>query len=134
VRADRRQDHVLEHGQVREQVERLEHDAEAAAGGHHRGRGVGHDLAVQQDVAVVDVLQQVDAAQQRRLARARCADEADDLVLGDDQVDALEHLQFTEGLVQSFDAQRLRAETATTRGRPRAHRAPAPSGNSRHAA
>ena len=44
--------------------------------------GVGDDLPVEQDVAIVDLLQQVDAAQERRLARAGRADQGDRLVLG----------------------------------------------------
>ncbi len=44
---------------------------------------VGDVDAVQQDLAVVDLLQQVDAAQQGRLPRAGGADQRDDLVLGD---------------------------------------------------
>ena len=49
--------------------------------------------AVEQDAAVVDRLEQVDAAQQRRLARARRADEAHDLVVVDVEVDVGQHLR-----------------------------------------
>ena len=42
---------------------------------------IGDVLAVEEDLPVVDGLEQVDAAQQRRLARARRADQRDDLVL-----------------------------------------------------
>ena len=54
--------------------------------------GIGDRLAVEVDVAVVDLLEQVDAAQQRRLARARGADQRDRLVLADRQVDPAQHL------------------------------------------
>ena len=64
----------------------------------------GDLLAVDDDPARVDRLDQVDAAQQRRLARARRADQADDLVLGDGEVDAAQHLELRR----------------TTCGRPRA--------------
>ena len=47
---------------------------------------------VEQDAPVVDRLEQVDAAQQRRLARARGPDEAHDLVLVDGEVDLGEHV------------------------------------------
>ena len=74
---------VLEHGQVREQVVGLEDEPEPAADRDRVDRGVGDHLAVEEDVAVVDLLEQVDAAQQRRLARARGADQRDRLVLAD---------------------------------------------------
>ena len=59
-------------GQVREQVEALEHEADAAAEAGsaselHRRMDV---LAVEQDAAVLDLLQPVHGADQRRLARA----------------------------------------------------------------
>src|SRR4051794_35617711 len=47
--------------------------------------------ALELDDAVVDRLQQVDAPQQRGLARARRADEHDDAVLGDLEVEVVEH-------------------------------------------
>ena len=52
------------------------------------------------DPAGLDRLEQVDAAQERRLAGARRADQADDLVLGDVEVDPAQHLELAEGLVQ----------------------------------
>ena len=86
----------------------------------------GDLLAFDDDAAGLDRFEQVHAAKQRRLARARGPDEADDLVLGDDQVDALEHLEVAEGLVQPLDPQRLPAQRAAAgaEGRDR-HRAPA---------
>ena len=73
-------------------------------------------LALHDDPACVDRLQQVDAAKQRGLAGARRPDEADDLVLGDDEVDALEDLEVPEGLVKALDTQRLGRATAPVRG------------------
>ena len=65
---------------------------------------VGGDLvALDDDPAGVDRLEQVDAAQERRLARSRRADEADDLVLGDVEVDAAQDLERAERLVQALD-------------------------------
>ena len=65
----------------------------------------GGDLdAADPDPAGLDRLEQVDAAQERRLARARRADQADDLVLGDVEVDPAQHLELAEGLVQALDA------------------------------
>ena len=59
----------------------------------------GDLLAVDRMLPRVDRLQQVDAAKQRRLARAGRADQADHLVLVHRQVDALQHLQLAERLV-----------------------------------
>jgi hypothetical protein len=61
-------------------------------------------LAQELDPALVDRLEQIDAAQQGGLARARCSDQADDLVLSELEVDALENLD-GEGLVQVLDSQ-----------------------------
>ena len=51
-------------------------------------------------------LQQVDAPQQCRLARARGADDADHLTDAHVEVDALEHLVLAEVLVQLLDVDR----------------------------
>jgi hypothetical protein len=98
VGAGRAEQDVLEHGQVREQVERLEHQAKPAPDAHRVHRGVGDDLAVQEHVAVVDLVEQVDAAQQRRLARPGRSDQRDRLVLGDGEVDAAEDRRVAVGL------------------------------------
>ena len=68
---------------MREQVERLEHDADPPPDRVDVDAAGGDLLAVDDDPAGVDRLEQVDAAQERRLAAPRRADEADDLVLGD---------------------------------------------------
>ena len=88
VHQPRRQRDVVQHGHVREQVVRLEDHADPAAHAVGVDPRVGDVLAVEPDRAVVDRLQQVDAAQQRRLARAGRADQRDHLVLGDVEVDA----------------------------------------------
>ena len=56
-------------------------------------------LAVDADLAAVDRLERVDAAQQRRLAAARRPDQAHDLVLVDVEVDALSTSFVAEPLV-----------------------------------
>jgi hypothetical protein len=48
------------------------------------------------------LLQPVAAAQQRRLARARGADDEDQLALRHRKVDALQHLEGAEGFMQAF--------------------------------
>src|SRR5690606_10773882 len=57
------------------------------------------------DVAVVDLLEEVDRAQERRLARARGADQRDDLVGAHVEVDAVEHDVLAEGLADTAHAQ-----------------------------
>ena len=54
-------------------------------------------------VAGLHLLEQVEAAQQRRLARARRADQAHDLVLGDGQADLVEHRVLVEALGHALD-------------------------------
>ena len=90
---------------MREQVERLEDDPDPAPDRDPRRRpAIGDVLAVEEDPAGVDRLEQVDAAQQRRLAGARRADQADDLVRGDFQVDPAQDRDLVERLVEALDA------------------------------
>ncbi len=103
VGADDSQGHVVEHPEMREEVVGLEDEAEPAAHGDRVDRRVGDHLAVEEDVAVVDVGEQVDAAQQGRLARARRPDQRDRLVLVDGEVDPLQHLEIVEGLGHAAD-------------------------------
>ena len=88
------------------QVEGLEHDPDATTDSVGVDAFGGDLLAFHGDPPGIDRLEQVDAAEQRGFSRARCADEADDLVLGDGQVDAAQDLERPEGLVQVLDAQR----------------------------
>ena len=71
--ADRAQRDVLEHGQVREEVERLEDHADLAADGGDVADVVGQLDAVDDDVAALVLLEPVDGPDERRLARARRA-------------------------------------------------------------
>ena len=78
------------------------------------------DLAVDDDRPVVDLLEQVHAAEERRLARPRGADQADDLMEVDRQVDPVQHLEVAEALrdVLERDEVRVRADhTAWARSR-----------------
>jgi hypothetical protein len=54
-------------------------------------------------------LEKVDAAQERRLARPRTADDRHHIARARDKVDALEHVERPEGLAQSFDTDRFGA-------------------------
>ena len=81
--ADAAEDDVVDHVEVGEEVVGLEDQPEAAPHIDRVHRRVGDHLAVEEDVTVVDVLEEVDAAQQRRLARPGGADHRDGLVLAD---------------------------------------------------
>jgi hypothetical protein len=83
---------------VREEVERLEDHAELPAHGDRVDGRVGDDLAVEQHIAVVDRVEQVHAAQERRLPRPARADQRDGLVLADGEVDAAQDRRVAEGL------------------------------------
>jgi hypothetical protein len=79
--------HVVEHAQVREQVVLLEDQREPRP---HRVRvdpWVGHVLAVQQHLAVVDVLEAGEHAQERRLAAAVRADHEEPFTRGERELD-----------------------------------------------
>ena len=105
---------VLEGRHVREQVEALEHHADVAAllRGILRvqlvqlagGLPVADQLAVDVELAAVDLLQVVDAAQEGRLARPGRPDQAHHLAAPDGQRDALEHLQRAELLAHLLAA------------------------------
>ena len=100
--------HVLQRGHVRPQVELLEHHADVAphlaqAAPRHQppaGRVIADQLAVDADLAGVIAFQEVDAAQQRRLARPGRADQAGHLSGRDVQADIPQRL---EGAVELVD-------------------------------
>src|SRR5262249_31956599 len=87
---DRRPPDVLDHAHMRKQIEALEDDADVAAKRVEVDAGARHAIAMQADLAVLDGLEAVDAAQQRGFAAARRADEADDLMLVDIKAEATE--------------------------------------------
>ena len=68
---------------MREQLEVLEHHADARAQLGQVGLGVGDRDAVDDDVALLEGLERVDGLDQRRLARARGPADDDDLALLD---------------------------------------------------
>ena len=77
---------------------------------HVDARG-GDLLAAHDDPSGVDRLEQVHAAQERRLPRARSADEADDLVLGELEVDPAQHLELAERLVHALERELRRSRS-----------------------
>jgi hypothetical protein len=100
---DRRQRHVPQDGHVREEVERLEDDPDLTAYGVPVD-ALDSDLrAMDPDPSRLDLLQKVDAAQQRRFARSARADQADNLVLVQGQVDPFQDLESVERLVDAFE-------------------------------
>ena len=94
---------------MREEVERLEHDPDPAPDDVDVDAAPRDLLAADEDPARVDRLEQVDAAQQRRLPGARRADQADDLVLGQREVDPAQHLGLAERLPEAVDLERAHA-------------------------
>ena len=84
---------VAQHGALLEQAEVLEDHADSGA--HVRqllAFRVGDVLAVDAHFAGSGAFQQVDAAHQRRLARAGGAEDAEDFTRIDGQVDVVQHL------------------------------------------
>jgi hypothetical protein len=134
-RLARRERHVAQHAHVREQVEGLEHDADPLPDPVDVDATRRDLLALDDDAAAVDGLEQVDAAKQRRLPRAARPDEANDLVLADLEIDPFQHLELAERLVEPLDhecvsvALRHRPPPVVAYGRaPRASRRTAPAG------
>ena len=98
----RRDRHVLQHAQMREQVELLKDHAQQL-----RLHGVGHlpavhAAAVNIDFAGIDLLQTGDAARQSALARSAGADDRNHFSLVDVQRDAFQHVERAERLMQIF--------------------------------
>ena len=88
-----------------EEVVRLEDDPDPAADRVDVDVPRRDLRSADEDPARLDRLEEVDAAQKRRLARAGRPDQADDLVLVDLEVDPAQHLELAEGLVHAFDAE-----------------------------
>ena len=88
-----------------EEVERLEHHAGVPSHEVLVDPLVGEVVAEELDRAAVDRLEEVAAAQQRRLARARRADQADDLVGSQLEADSSQDLEIAEALVDVVDSQ-----------------------------
>jgi hypothetical protein len=100
----RRQQLVLEHGEVREQVELLKHHPDLAPDLLDRLDVVGQRHAVDDDRAFLVLLQPVDAADQRRLARAGGTGDHDALAARHLEVDVLQHVEVAEPLVDAGEA------------------------------
>ena len=90
---DGRERAVVEHVHIVEQVEALEHHADVLAQLIDIAALGSKVLTVEPDMTGIRSLEQVKAAQKRRLARARGTDNGDDLAGIDGQVDTLEYLE-----------------------------------------
>ena len=87
---DGHQRHILQSSQMRIEVEVLEDHPDAAANTGDAARMCVHFLAFEYDAAALDLLEAVDAAQERRLAGAARADEADNLALAHIQAELVD--------------------------------------------
>src|SRR5690606_29384193 len=113
LRGDGRLDDVLERGEVREQVEALEDEPDLGALPEDLAllelaqgaalAAVPDELAVDGDEALVDLLQVVDRAQERRLARAGRAEHDRHGPGPDGERHAAQHLERAEALVDAVD-------------------------------
>ena len=86
-----------------EEVELLEDHAHAPTDSVDVAVGIGHLVATDGDRPTGRLLEEVDAAQERRLARARWADDTDDLSLADRRVEASKDVVGAERLVEVSD-------------------------------
>ena len=94
---------VVEHGEVREQVEALEHHAGLAAHVLDVAEVVGELDAADDDATGVVFFETVDAPDHRRLARTRRTDDNDYLLAADLHADVSQRLERTEELVDVFE-------------------------------
>ncbi len=100
---DRRQTAVLEHRQVREQVEVLEHHADVATDRLDLLDVLGQRHAVDHDIAFLMLLKMIDAADHRRLAGPRRATDDDTFALAHAQVDVTQHVEVAVPLVETLE-------------------------------
>ena len=100
----RREREVVERGQLREEVELLEDDADALPDGGDVDALARDLLSLEEDPPGLDRLEQVDAAQERALSAAARPDDAEHLAGLDAQVDAVEDDVVAEALVDVLHA------------------------------
>jgi hypothetical protein len=126
-----REREVVHHGQVREEVELLEDDPDPLAEGGDVDAAPRDLLALEEDAARLDRLQEVDAAQECAFPAPARADHHEDLAGWHLEVDAVQHEVVAEALPDALETQD-RADTSVRRlclgGVGRAHVHPAPEG------
>ena len=103
----RRQGHIVKYRHVGEHVKILKHHAHALAELAGVQLFVGDVLALEVDLSLGGLLQQVQAAEKGGLAAAGGADDGDHFATADGGGNALEHLQVAEALFQVFGADDL---------------------------
>ena len=102
---------IGERGQMREEIVALEDHADAGALMRQRPPAeamppasgvdaVTKQFAVEPNFSGVIVLEQIDAAQKRRLARAACPDDRDDIARKDVEIDAAQNGVTAEGFFE----------------------------------
>ena len=95
VGIDERKHHVAQHGGARQQVERLEHEAET--GGSDLGQAVVVELgdieSLEEVAARGRAVEAAERVHERRLARARRAHDAEELALAHGQGHAFERMR-----------------------------------------
>ena len=101
---DRRQRAVLQHGQVRKQIEALEHHADFAPDVVDAPQIRPEFDAVDDDLAFLEFLERIDTADQRRFARTRRPADHDALAFADIEVDIAQYMKIAEPLVEAGDA------------------------------
>src|SRR5829696_4990036 len=94
---------VVDHAQVREEVELLEDDPDPLPDRRDVGAAAGDLEALEVDAAGLDRLEQVDAAQERRLPAAARADDHADLARGDAEIDPVEDEVVAEALAHALE-------------------------------
>src|SRR6202022_3659971 len=89
------------HGQGGKQIEALEHHADFAPDFIHPPQIRSELDAVDDDLAFLKFLKRVDAADQRRFARARGTADHDALAFADIEVDVAQHMKIAVPLVEA---------------------------------
>ena len=103
---DRRQRAVFQHGEMRKQVEMLEHHADVAAHLVDLLEVVGQLDAVDDDAALLMLLEPVDAADHGRFAGAGRPADDDALAAHHLEIDVAQHVEIAEPLVHADDFHR----------------------------
>src|SRR6266508_5522912 len=101
--AARSESEVVDRSQVREEVELLEDDADPLPDRGHLGSLARDLLALEEDAAVVDGLEQVDTAKERALATAVRTDDDEGLPCLHREIDPVEDDVVAEALPNALE-------------------------------
>jgi hypothetical protein len=102
----RRQHQVLDDGEMREEIEVLEHHADLAAHRVDVAAVLGQLMAVDDDAAAIMLLEPVDAADHGRLAGSGGPADNDALAALDAQIDVAQHMKVAIPLVDADELNR----------------------------